>query len=265
MSSEVCDICILVLIGVPGCGKTSFCQNYQAHLESQKLNLVHVCYDDLILRERQAELATNNDEHGKWKLERNDIVTAVDVLISEMKGTNIASVDRKVKNLVAKIPKPDQHSGRIVVVIDDNNYLPSMRHQYYQLARKHLTGFCQVYFHCQRETAKLLNGGRKKEDQVPEHVIDQINDKMEEPNPLKNNWECFSFSISIEATEIPKWNFEMVDNVVNLGFGNPVQPYQDNTEEREAARVICSASLVHQVFNFIFFFNGILSQYMLVD
>jgi len=131
-------------------------------------------------------------------------------------------------------------------MIDDNNYLNSMRKDYHQLARKHQVGFCQLYFQAGVTQCKKLNSERPEHMRVPDEVIEAMAIKLEQPNPFKNSWESFSFTMPVIIGENVEWNYEMVDRVVNLSFENPVKPLPDNSLEKEASRVACDASLVHQ-------------------
>lgn len=50
--------CVLALVGLPGAGKTTLAAALGDHLRSGRdAAVVHVCYDDIVSRERQAEMA----------------------------------------------------------------------------------------------------------------------------------------------------------------------------------------------------------------
>ena len=40
--------CIVVLVGIPGSGKTKFCEKYSTFSEQKQINCLHICYDQLI-------------------------------------------------------------------------------------------------------------------------------------------------------------------------------------------------------------------------
>jgi len=239
MSSETteCDIVILVLMGIPGAGKSTFVDRYIKYLEEQHKDIgaVHVCYDQLIPLEVQKETV---NESGLWKKLRTQIVESVDIRIHEYKGT---ACELERNDLYDKVKMEGEHVKR-VLIIDDNNQLSSMRYPYFQIARKHEIGFCQLHLNVELQTALRLNKDRPGE--VPESVIHNMASSIEPPNPLTNNWEKFSFSMNVaESDEI---NFDLIHNVVATAFKYPEKCLSDNSEERELDRIVCSANLVHQ-------------------
>ena len=240
--SEDPQICLVVLIGIPGSGKSSFCSLYSEYLLSKNCDCIHVCYDKLIPLETQVKM---KDKEGSWKAEREKIVEAVEQVIritksDELEDIENVYVDEIVDNKVIKTKKV-----RTVILIDDNNYLSSMRYDYYQLARAHRLGFAQLHFACDLALAKKLNGSRPTASQVPDEVLDNMESKLEHPKPFSNKWEAFSFSLPVQETV--GHNLELVESIVQAATANPVTPVENVSEEvREKDRVACSASLVHQ-------------------
>ena len=45
---EGSSVCILVLLGIPGTGKSTFSALFKNYAEPRNLNVVHVCYDKLV-------------------------------------------------------------------------------------------------------------------------------------------------------------------------------------------------------------------------
>ena len=233
--------CIVLLIGIPGSGKTELCKRFSEKLKGERSSCIHVCYDNLISLEKQKNII---QEQGAWKEERGKIVSAVDSLLSE------AEIEKSNDNEFFRVLKDDYRrgSGRHTILIDDNNYLQSMRHEYYQLCRKHAIGFAQLFISCETETAVKFNVSREAEHQVPESVIRAMAVKLEAPNPLKNKWEAFSFTISNTPSMKSEDHFEMVEAVIEAAASHPVQEEvpEVSEEDRERDRGVCSASVVHQ-------------------
>jgi len=237
--------CIVVLVGIPGSGKTKFCEKYSTFSEQKQINCLHICYDQLISLDRQKDMV---HEHGSWKLERAKIVEAVERLI------NNTSPETYDENPYFKViesknkSKIDQKKSSSVILIDDNNYLQSMRYEYYQLARKYSIGFSQLYFDCSTEVAKKLNNSRSAENQVPEDVITKMTEKLEQPNPFNNKWEAFSFIVKVDVDNNIEDSFDMIHTVIEAAIDNPAQEIVPNVseEEREKDRVACDASVIHQ-------------------
>ena len=136
---------------------------------------------------------------------------------------------------------------KTILLIDDNNYLPSMRYQYYQLARTCSVGFAQLYFSCDINLAKSRNKSRPKENVVPDVVLDTMSTKLEPPNPFSNKWEAFSFTFQIDES-VQFENLDTVQAIINAATDNPVKEVVPNVseEEREKDRVACNASVIHQ-------------------
>ena len=237
MSEEVeSRICIVPFIGLPASGKTLFSNKLKSHLEKKNVTCLPVCYDELVPLAVQKELRL---EPGRWKKEREMILGAVDLILRGGEGEEENKYFIKLKT---SLPA----GGSAVILIDDNNYLQSMRYEYYQLARKHRTGFAQLYFSCDSETAVRLNTGRPEDQRVPSQVILTMAAKLEPPNPLVNKWECFSFSLA--HSEQPGHNLDLVETVIEAACRNPVREEVEgpSQEERQQDRLVCSASVVHQ-------------------
>ena len=229
------SICIVPLIGLPASGKTFFSSKLKSHLEKKDVTCLTVCYDELVPLAVQRELRL---EPGSWKKEREKILGAVDLILTGGEGEGEKD-NKYYDELKTSLPA----GGPVVILIDDNNYLQSMRHEYYQLARKHTTGFAQLYFSCETETAVQRNSERPEEERVPSEVIITMAEKLEPPNPLANKWECFSFSLG------QSHNLDLVETVIVTASRSPVRWEVEegpSQEEREQDRLVCSANVVHQ-------------------
>jgi len=298
MAEQSSRACLLCLIGLPGAGKTTFVRRFKEKKQEEgDVNVIHVCYDDLVPLDEQARL---KDEPGQWKEIRSKINQAVEHNIEQLLNshknpseqnaaceqnnekkdgsTSLSGDKEKESNLCqssditdrcdavqenkfidqirALMPSYDcadteantnaDTNKRTLIVIDDNNYLSSMRYEFYQIARKHSLGFAQLYLHASLQTATELNSGRGVSE-VPSCVIERMNENLEPPNPLKNSWEKFSFSVPVSSNT--EFNFELVDTVVNTALQYPERPLEDHAEEKDRDRVVCSANLVHQADN----------------
>ena len=239
MSEDVkSSICIVPLIGLPASGKTFFSNKLRDHLEKQGVSCLHVCYDALVPLAVQRELRL---EAGRWKKEREMILRAVDMVVVGGAGEEGNKHYEKLSGSVEL-----REGRRLVILVDDNNYLQSMRYEYYQLARQTGAGFAQLYFSCDVQTSIRINRDRPEEQREPSSVIETIQSKLEPPNPLANKWESFSFTIP--HTENTKHNLQMVVTVIEAAISNPVtlEVSGPSEEERHKDRIVCSASVVHQ-------------------
>jgi len=240
---EESKICLVLLVGLPGAGKTLFSDLYSKFLASKTIFYIKVCYDKLIPLEAQAKM---KEEEGSWKAERSKIVDAVTEIIKIRKESeDLTDIENPYVDKIINSDDVQTASERTVILIDDNNYLPSMRYEYYQLARTFRLGFAQIYFDTDLVLSKKLNSMRESKDQVPEEVIAKMSAKLEPPKPFTNKWEAFSFTLPVQ--EGVDHNLDLVDSIVEAATNNPVTPVETVSEEdREKDRVACSASLVHQ-------------------
>jgi tRNA uridine 5-carbamoylmethylation protein Kti12 len=160
------------LIGLPGAGKTTFCRAYAQYLarKGSAVKLVVVALDELIPLERQA--AAVGDDQRTFKRWREQIAAAVDfhieratkessgLLVSDASSNkhkekaefeedldNCANSNIKHSSTVDVSDEEcslehnefldkislDTESGKILVIVDDNNYLRSMRYLYHQV------------------------------------------------------------------------------------------------------------------------------------
>ena len=219
---------IVVLMGLPGSGKTHFSKAIQKMLP----NSILISFDDLISITKQRQLA----DESKWKIERQSILQQIDQYLS----------GKEVRNITHKPFEQGQ-----VVIIDDNNYYQSMRYSYFQLARKHRLGYCQFYLDAPLALAQSRNDMRQPDERVPDQIIIQMSEKLEAPNPLKNSWEQFSFVISVSDTVDLKSTLEMSLHMIILSSKSPVTGLQASSEEsdetrKSEARAKCNASVIHQ-------------------
>jgi len=264
-------MCLVVLIGLPGAGKTTFCNHLQTFLTEKEnvldFGFVHVWYDQLIPIYKQKEMALaalsdKTESSSKPEIEseenfkscRKTFVLMTEEIICQLKGNNDFSKTINENILPSCNAVKDKES--ILIVIDDNNYYQSMRYEYYQLARKHSVGFCEIYFKPNSIDSVLSNNQmREAEEQIPDFVIRNMDSKIEAPNPFQNAWEQFSFSINVQVMQKQNsqnlYNMETCLDVIKAALDNPVQPLPpllpDKTEEaRLKSRAICSKNVYHK-------------------
>ena len=217
---------IVVLMGLPGSGKTHFSKLIQTKLSTCTL----ITFDDLIPIAKQKQLA----DESKWKEERQRVIQQMDQYLS---GNEVLEIS----------DKKFEHNS--ILIIDDNNYYQSMRYSYFQLARKYHLGYCQFYLDASVTLSQGRNAQRQIDERVPDHIITQMKDRLEAPNPLKNSWEQFSFSISVSDNVDIKSMLEMSLQMIKTASKNPVPALSEEAIEtrKNEARAKCNASIIHQV------------------
>lgn len=129
-----------------------------------------------------------------------------------------------------------------VVLVDDNMQYSSMRHEYCQLAKRYEIGFCILHLSCPVEEAMARNGMRE-ENKVAEHIILTMHERFEVPDPAKRPWEKYSLTVSTETSiDLPA-----ILDLARQARADPQRPEpEENEEEKDANRFICSTNVVHQ-------------------
>ncbi|XP_022086646.1 L-seryl-tRNA(Sec) kinase-like isoform X2 [Acanthaster planci] len=209
-----------------------------------------------------------------WKAHRQEIIRCVDCILARLKTGKVlditAALDeqelshfrREVWSKVLtsmqdqivslKQPQPTswaegkqvQPASSVVLLIDDNMFYRSMRYEYYQLARKYNTSFCQVYLQCNTEVALARNSQRR--NVVPEETVRKMANRMEVPDRQVASWEKHTLCIEAKGLE-NEATLSTVWALIAEALLDPVLPMEvENAEEREASRVVCAASAIHQ-------------------
>jgi len=205
-----------------------------------------VDYDALIPLARQAKMV---EEEGAWKKEREAIGQAVSSLLQQTHSSDTSDNSLPYLSQLREccLTLGKESNNKVTVLVDDNNYLSSMRKPWHRLARERSAGFCQIFVETSTEHAKARNSLRVAEEQVPASVIVSMADRLEPPRPLVQGWEELSFTVP--STDDTQVNLDVVEAVLAAARRRPVPPLPDTKEEderRDSDRKICSASTLHQ-------------------
>lgn len=143
-----------------------------------------------------------------------------------------------------------------VLLLDDNFYYRSMRYEHYKLARKHGTGFCQVYVECNTDVA--LEHNMQRINKVPEEVVRAMAEKLQPPCPAQHSWEAATYIAQfkiepIEAELRAELNSRFVledlakiwEMICQCSL-SPVLPVEDNSTRITESRIQCSKNVAHQ-------------------
>ncbi|KAK4327237.1 hypothetical protein Pmani_002293 [Petrolisthes manimaculis] len=323
------------MIGLPGSGKTTFCQKLVGYLNTlpstQAIQPIHICYDDLIPLSEQEKFAQikqgdlNPTGHGDWKSARQNVYTNIDKLLGclvsgddvlydtlldsgfmkldstfinicnktistntalepcSINQDNISNTSNNsyipfinnntqasfnnvciptnivpVSSTITSHPVPVRKAKPLfVLLLDDNFYYRSMRYESFKLARKHGTGFCQVYVECSTDVALAHNMQRL--NRVPEEVVKAMAEKLQPPRPTQHVWEAPTYIVQSEigpggeaglrAKIKSEFGMEILSKVwemINQCSLLPVLPVEDHSTEVAESRIQCSRSVAHQ-------------------
>ena len=190
---QECSELIVVLLGLPGSGKSTLCSQLREKALERGETVLTVDYDELIPLAKQAKMV---DEEGAWKREREAIGGAVSNLLENIDIGGSNDVDVPYLSQLKETGLVSGNMAKVTILVDDNNYLSSMRKPWHKLARDRSAGFCQIFVQASTEQAKHRNSMRKVASQVPSSVIDSMAERLEPPRPLVQSWEELSFTLN---------------------------------------------------------------------
>ncbi|KAL4640147.1 L-seryl-tRNA(Sec) kinase [Arapaima gigas] len=238
-------ICLCVLCGLPAAGKSSVARILHGRLLKNDFAGVVFSYDELIPDEAFEFHVGNGEENGgsSWKLRRQGVLRNLERFLDRgcvngEDGEAWTLLAQELQELQARRPR-----AAVVILLDDNFYYQSMRYEIYQLARRYSVGFCQLYLHCPVTTC--LRRNRTRRHPLPDEVISEMAKRLEPPNPVKNSWEQRSLTLNSDDGFSPE-AIELSIGLLTAALDNPLSPIQDDTEQKEADRLHCSSSLMHQ-------------------
>lgn len=261
MTNHKIKLCFVVVVGIPGSGKTHFIENYIRQNKDSSFKIIHVCYDDLIPLEEQRKITLtlqNEQSNKEWKNKRSIIKSAVFRVIEEtlMRKNNCLSIKDDENSFYYKTIKDKftssediEANNSFIVFIDDNNYYRSMRYEYFKFARQNEFGFVTLWMKVTTDKAIYRNNHYRHNSIIPSQVIEQMSQKLEIPNYHENKWEKFSLCIDQEEKNLEEENYRTLDGMINQSISSPFEKsiYEDESslKERENDKLICSKNVIH--------------------
>eukprot|EP00933_Yihiella_yeosuensis_P041726 TRINITY_DN3612_c1_g5_i2.p1 TRINITY_DN3612_c1_g5~~TRINITY_DN3612_c1_g5_i2.p1 ORF type:complete len:327 (-),score=73.61 TRINITY_DN3612_c1_g5_i2:187-1167(-) len=215
MNQPTC--CLLLVCGLPGCGKSTFCKSLIARAEQEKQLLGacqwrHLCYDEVEM-ELRGQGSTHFDP-DTWRESRVKAAQAIAEIFENHEKSN-ESLDEK---------------ERLIVLLDDNMYYRSMRKQWYHFARKKGYIYRQVFLESPKQVCLERNRGRPASGQVPDFSIEHMAEVFEWPKETGTSWEAvkpitFSLDSSTTSTDLQVDTF--VKHFDNTGSSPPAEVEED--------------------------------------
>lgn len=185
-------ICLNVLIGLPGAGKTTYAnQVLQKAKEGLfKFNIIKISYDDYYTDKSNTVKAPSLGNDVKFT--RHKILLLIELIVEELiqNTPNLSSLLSKCLSFTQEnlhIMKTLEHfisselSLNYLIILDDNNYYKSMRHEFKNIARKYNLGILYTFLDCDLEQCLLRNKCRPENSVIPKRVIQEMNSKIEKP------------------------------------------------------------------------------------
>ncbi|XP_021023367.1 L-seryl-tRNA(Sec) kinase [Mus caroli] len=257
---------LCVLCGLPAAGKSTFARALALRLRRERGWAVGVLSYDDVLPLALPDCAGTQPRPSQWKMFRQELLKHLECfLVAVISGAQMSAPPNRTEavweDFIACLKSQDLMifptaleaqpchllakpavSRPLFLVLDDNFYYQSMRYEVYQLARKYSLGFCQLFLDCPLETCLKRNGERSQP--LPDETIQLMGRKIEKPNPEKNAWEHNSLIIQSSACSLEA-SLE-VTGLLLTALENPVKCVEDNTEQKETDRIICSANILHK-------------------
>ncbi|GAX73447.1 hypothetical protein CEUSTIGMA_g899.t1 [Chlamydomonas eustigma] len=274
------SVCILVLCGLPGCGKTTLSKGLVSVAladKTENFHVVHLNFDDLLLD--QLDTAQTHFSPEEWKSSRQTAFSRLEAIVSGKEhhwiGTNTpcshGGVDQHYlhggmdKEHVPYQPRTGHAGAPLLIVVDDNMQYRSMRYRCYQIARKYNAAFLQIYMECplqlslQRNAArsgasnhtKCIEDATRQDLRVPDASILRMATVLEPPNSTLNPWEsCVLTCSALEPNNTALW-LRVLD-WVNTSWSQypPNLPLIDEDQlqaKLQEARSATAASMLHQL------------------
>lgn len=204
------ETCILLVCGLPGCGKSSFCRRLLQKSSTEALMGAaawhHLCYDDVEAEVRVAAGNGSGFDPGTWQAARRQVAQRAQALIAQGDGR------------------------KQVLVLDDNMYYRSMRKHWYHFATEQGCSFHQVFLQASPEICLERNRARPPSGQVPDFSIRHMADVFEWPRLEGKSWEAHQqVSIVLDCGNVS--TDEQVDRFVRTaeaGFWRPPPHGEDD-------------------------------------
>ncbi|XP_007451175.1 PREDICTED: L-seryl-tRNA(Sec) kinase [Lipotes vexillifer] len=238
---------LCVLCGLPAAGKSTFARALSHRLRQESSWAVGVvAYDDVM---PDAFL----EEPSQWKSLRQELLQYLEYFfLAVINGCQMSAPPRRTEamwedfltclkdqDLISPSALEAQShylltktavSRPLLLILDDNFY--------YQNS----LGFCQLFLECSLETCLQRNGQRPLP--VPAETIHLMGSKIEKPNPEKNAWEHNSLTIQSPACA-SEARLKLTDLLLTA-LENPVKYVEEDVEQKETDRIICSTNILHQ-------------------
>jgi O-phosphoseryl-tRNA(Sec) kinase len=239
-------ICLVLLIGLPGSGKTTLCGALVEFLKSLHAtsHVIPITYDELI----PADVLRHHDNISQWKEARRDVLNCVQNLILCLTGLKEFSMansfEMSVREEMIKTVV-NMKKTKVYIIVDDNMYYRSMRYEYYQLARLYKLSFCQLFVQCSVTDALNRNSSRDTSVAVPQKVITRMAERLQPPDKQNNPWERFSLTLPSEVWTVTKMT--EISDFLNYVAEHPVMRPENDSDVCQESRIICSTNVMHQV------------------
>lgn len=185
-------ICLNVLIGLPGAGKTTYANQVLKKAKEGifKFHIIKITYDDYYTDKSYNVEAPSLGNDVKFT--RQKILLLIELIVKELiqDTPNLSSLLSKCLSFTQEnlhVMKTLEHfissqvSLNYLIILDDNNYYKSMRHEFKNIAGKYNLGILYTFLDCDLEQCLFRNKCRPENSVIPKRIIQEMNSKIEKP------------------------------------------------------------------------------------
>lgn len=212
-------VCLVVLIGLPGVGKSTLTNRLCDVLSTDQTAAVNISFDALF------PLQSDQIEMGAFKSAREDYVAFAEACVASLKSS-LPFPSTLVNFTTPCNFVPDQIKSLhnvCYLFIDDNNYYRSMRYRFFQIAKKYETGFAQIFLESDVSDAVLRDQQRCAP--VGKEVVERMALKLERPSSV-NKWEERTLIVGTNCVDETT-----IINFLSESLENPLRPVGDVKQE----------------------------------
>lgn len=160
------DRLLITFCGLPGAGKSFLLRLLLQEGYFHRYIVQYIVFDDLLQRnEPGAEFDAES-----WRQAQVDMATMV-------------------KTTLRSHQKTDNDTQQLILFVDDNFHLRSMRKQYHSIAADCDSAFGIIYADTDEETCRERNRQRASTYRVPESVLNRMVARFEAPDPKRFSFE----------------------------------------------------------------------------
>ncbi|MES1919673.1 hypothetical protein MHBO_001462 [Bonamia ostreae] len=177
---------VILLIGIPGAGKTSLANKIKSQIKNfdlcridETVNVKIISYDSI-----EKELMAQNKFQPNFyqNLNSQKFSNKIDSSIlnkpKSNKNNDFSKIWKQTRKKAFEMFKNLNSTSKNIIILDDNFYLFSMRKPFIRYCAVTKTPLILIYLKTDFKTAKIRNELRTETESVPEDIIDKMFDKI---------------------------------------------------------------------------------------
>jgi tRNA uridine 5-carbamoylmethylation protein Kti12 len=199
--SQPSEICLFLVCGIPGSGKSSLCQSFLSRAAATAttiepvIDVWYLSFDaaETSLKTTATATATTNTttttsaptsfDPSLWKNARTIIEEFVDSFLS-CPDSPPAFDPKYMQRCTIPIPTlsfPEIHKNKIktMLILDDNFYYKSMRRVFQRMSRRYQSCYGELVVTVPLEVALRRNSQRKGTNRVPNEILERMASRFE--------------------------------------------------------------------------------------